>query len=73
MGDFNYRIGLSHEKAMDLVKQQDLEKLYENDQVNQHIRIDDVPRSRLIVESANGRWPFFPVLFRSWDQLYAHL
>ncbi|KAI1356462.1 SacI homology domain-containing protein [Xylaria sp. FL0043] len=34
MGDFNYRIGLSHEKAMDLVKQQDLEKLYENDQLN---------------------------------------
>ncbi len=36
MGDFNYRIGLSHEKAMDLVKQRDLEKLYENDQVRQH-------------------------------------
>ncbi|KAI8954752.1 SacI homology domain-containing protein [Xylaria longipes] len=34
MGDFNYRIGLSHERAMDLVKQQDLEKLYENDQLN---------------------------------------
>ncbi|KAK5628055.1 hypothetical protein RRF57_003770 [Xylaria bambusicola] len=34
MGDFNYRIGLSHERVMDLVKQQDLEKLYENDQLN---------------------------------------
>ncbi|KAI8632322.1 SacI homology domain-containing protein [Xylariaceae sp. FL1651] len=34
MGDFNYRIGLSHERAMDLVKKQDLEKLYENDQLN---------------------------------------
>ncbi|KAI2629029.1 SacI homology domain-containing protein [Xylaria nigripes] len=34
MGDFNYRIGLSHESAMDLVKQQDLERLYENDQLN---------------------------------------
>ncbi|KAI1113640.1 SacI homology domain-containing protein [Nemania sp. NC0429] len=34
MGDFNYRIGLSHDRAMDLVKQQDLEKLYENDQLN---------------------------------------
>ncbi|KAF2964303.1 hypothetical protein GQX73_g9270 [Xylaria multiplex] len=34
MGDFNYRIGLSHERAMDLVKRQDLEKLYENDQLN---------------------------------------
>ncbi|KAI1368023.1 SacI homology domain-containing protein [Xylaria arbuscula] len=34
MGDFNYRIGLSYERAMDLVRQQDLEKLYENDQLN---------------------------------------
>ncbi|KAI1176923.1 SacI homology domain-containing protein [Nemania sp. FL0916] len=34
MGDFNYRIGLSHEKAMNFVKQRDLEKLYENDQLN---------------------------------------
>lgn len=36
MGDFNYRIGLSHERAMDLIKKQDLEKLYENDQVGWH-------------------------------------
>ncbi|KAI1828631.1 SacI homology domain-containing protein [Xylaria intraflava] len=34
MGDFNYRIGLSHERAMELIKQRDLEKLYENDQLN---------------------------------------
>ncbi|KAI1818404.1 SacI homology domain-containing protein [Poronia punctata] len=34
MGDFNYRIGLSHERAMDLVKKQDLAGLYENDQLN---------------------------------------
>ncbi|KAI1341616.1 SacI homology domain-containing protein [Xylariaceae sp. FL0016] len=34
LGDFNYRIGLSHDRAMDLVKRQDLEKLYENDQLN---------------------------------------
>ncbi|EMR62059.1 putative synaptojanin 2 protein [Eutypa lata UCREL1] len=33
LGDFNYRIGLSHDTAMDLIKKQDLEKLYENDQV----------------------------------------
>lgn len=33
-GDFNYRIGLSHERAMDLVQQRDLERLYENDQLN---------------------------------------
>lgn len=35
LGDFNYRIGLSHDRAMELVKQQDLAKLYENDQVRQ--------------------------------------
>ncbi|KAI1500120.1 SacI homology domain-containing protein [Biscogniauxia marginata] len=34
LGDFNYRIGLTHEKAMDLVTKKDLEKLYENDQLN---------------------------------------
>ncbi|KAI0125909.1 SacI homology domain-containing protein [Xylariales sp. AK1849] len=34
MGDFNYRIGLSHDRAMDLVQRQDLGKLYENDQLN---------------------------------------
>ena len=35
LGDFNYRIGLSHERAMELVKQQDIAKLYDNDQVRQ--------------------------------------
>ncbi|KAH6648464.1 SacI homology domain-containing protein [Truncatella angustata] len=34
MGDFNYRIGLSHERATDLVQKKDLGKLYENDQLN---------------------------------------
>ncbi|KUI66736.1 Inositol-1,4,5-trisphosphate 5-phosphatase 1 [Cytospora mali] len=34
LGDFNYRIGLTWEKAMDLVKQRDLESLYANDQLN---------------------------------------
>ncbi|ROW11528.1 hypothetical protein VMCG_01121 [Cytospora schulzeri] len=34
LGDFNYRIGLTWEKAMDLVKQHDLESLYANDQLN---------------------------------------
>ncbi|KAL1877090.1 hypothetical protein VTK73DRAFT_8898 [Phialemonium thermophilum] len=33
-GDFNYRIGLSLEKTKELVRQGDLEKLYENDQLN---------------------------------------
>lgn len=34
LGDFNYRIGLGWEKAMDLVQQHDLESLYANDQLN---------------------------------------
>ncbi|KAK7908118.1 Inositol-1-4-5-trisphosphate 5-phosphatase 1 [Apiospora marii] len=34
LGDFNYRIGLSHERAMELVRQQDLARLYDNDQLN---------------------------------------
>ncbi|SRR6266536_2729587 len=32
-GDFNYRIGLSDERARKLIFQGDLETLYENDQV----------------------------------------
>jgi len=34
LGDFNYRIGLSREKAIDLVNRRDLGRLYENDQLN---------------------------------------
>lgn len=34
LGDFNYRIGLGHDKALALVKKGDLETLYENDQLN---------------------------------------
>ncbi|KAI1459076.1 SacI homology domain-containing protein [Annulohypoxylon moriforme] len=34
LGDFNYRIGLSHERVTDLIQKKDLEKLYENDQLN---------------------------------------
>ncbi|KAK7745367.1 Inositol-1,4,5-trisphosphate 5-phosphatase 1 [Cytospora paraplurivora] len=34
LGDFNYRIGLGWERAMDLVKKRDLEALYGNDQLN---------------------------------------
>ena len=33
-GDFNYRIGLSDEKARQLIKTGDLEALYHNDQVS---------------------------------------
>jgi endonuclease/exonuclease/phosphatase family metal-dependent hydrolase len=34
LGDFNYRIGLGHEKARQLVAAGDLETLYANDQLN---------------------------------------
>ncbi|KAK0731107.1 SacI homology domain-containing protein [Lasiosphaeris hirsuta] len=33
-GDFNYRIGLGLEMAKELVRRRDLERLYENDQLN---------------------------------------
>ncbi|KAB5580730.1 SacI homology domain-containing protein [Coniochaeta sp. 2T2.1] len=33
-GDFNYRIGLSHDRAHELVRTKDLGRLYENDQLN---------------------------------------
>lgn len=34
LGDFNYRIGLSDDRARSLVKSNDLDTLYENDQLN---------------------------------------
>ncbi|KAL7660162.1 Inositol-1,4,5-trisphosphate 5-phosphatase 1 [Aspergillus niger] len=34
LGDFNYRIGLSNQKARELVQQQDFQTLYDNDQLN---------------------------------------
>lgn len=34
-GDFNYRIGLTSEVARELIRQGDLERLYENDQVGE--------------------------------------
>ncbi|KAJ1331578.1 synaptojanin [Microdochium nivale] len=34
LGDFNYRVGLTYERAMELVQKRDIEKLYENDQLN---------------------------------------
>ena len=33
-GDFNYRIGLSDDKARQLIKARDLDTLYQNDQVS---------------------------------------
>lgn len=33
LGDFNYRIGLSNQKARELVQQGDFQTLYDNDQV----------------------------------------
>lgn len=73
MGDFNYRIGLSHERAMDLVKQQDLEKLYENDQVCQPPPILGFIYSPPTVKPSNGCWSFFPLLFRSRHCVHAHI
>ncbi|EJT72835.1 synaptojanin 2 [Gaeumannomyces tritici R3-111a-1] len=34
LGDFNYRIGLSRENALELIRRRDLPHLYENDQLN---------------------------------------
>nr|POE63331.1 inositol-1,4,5-trisphosphate 5-phosphatase 1 [Quercus suber] len=33
-GDFNYRIGINNERARQLIEKQDLDQLYENDQLN---------------------------------------
>ncbi|KAF7713340.1 Uncharacterized protein PECH_001493 [Penicillium ucsense] len=37
LGDFNYRIGLGNSTVRDLILHQDLQKLYDNDQLNLHM------------------------------------
>lgn len=34
LGDFNYRIGMSHDRVKSLIKSEDLSSLYDNDQLN---------------------------------------
>lgn len=63
-GDFNYRIGLSDDKARRLIQANDLATLYRNDQAS---RRRPTRRKLLmsvpIVESSNDRWPCLPFLF----------
>lgn len=40
-GDFNYRIGLSHEKVRTLINEGDFEFLYDNDQVTVYSTLND--------------------------------
>ena len=74
LGDFNYRIGLSDEKARQLIKAGDLDTLYQNDQVS--LEAMD-PYLYLLkewtVELTNGRRAYFSVLFRVENHLHAHL
>ena len=74
LGDFNYRIGLSDEKARQLIKAGDLDTLYQNDQVS--LELTD-PYLYLLrectVELTNGRRAYFSVLLRVENHLHAHL
>jgi endonuclease/exonuclease/phosphatase family metal-dependent hydrolase len=72
LGDFNYRIGLSNEKVQRLCHVNDLETMYENDQVS---CLPTRTGQKLIsaAESANGRWFDFPILLRSTHHLSTYL
>jgi endonuclease/exonuclease/phosphatase family metal-dependent hydrolase len=72
LGDFNYRIGLSNEKVQRLCHVNDLETMYENDQVScSPMRTGQKLTS--VAESANGRWFDFPILLRSTHHLPTYL
>ena len=65
LGDFNYRIGLSDDKARQLIKAGDLDTLYRNDQVsheamNPYLGLLSDKRT---VELTDGRWEYISLLF----------
>lgn len=62
MGDFNYRIGLSNEKAKQLINIGDLDTLYENDQVCSVSRPPIFIANQVIVKPTNGCWSCISVL-----------
>jgi hypothetical protein len=74
-GDFNYRIGLGLERAHELVRKKDLEKLYENDQVSLTWP-ENIFAQRLTegtVKPANGCRIGIPLLFGGPHNFHAHL
>ena len=75
LGDFNYRIGLSDDKARQLIKAGDLDTLYQNDQVsheavNPYLGIViDTPA----VELTDGRWAYVFLLLGVENYLHADI
>ena len=72
LGDFNYRIGLSDERARQLIKGGDIDTLYQNDQVK---TIAGKLRSNLAdlfptAAFANGSWTHISLLFRIKDYFF---
>ena len=75
LGDFNYRIGLSDDKARQLIKAGDLDTLYQNDQVSHETanpRLALLSGMRL-VELADGRRAYISLLFRVENYLHANV
>ena len=66
LGDFNYRIGLSDDKARQLIEAGDLHTLYQNDQVSPEVFIPSLDwlDDRCTVESTDGRRKYVSLLLR---------
>lgn len=59
-GDFNYRVGLGLEMAKDLVRRQDLGRLYENDQVCLASFLHAMLLTTVLSSSTFRWWPVLP-------------
>ena len=65
LGDFNYRIGLSDDRVRKLIEQEDLDTLYENDQVYvPPTKIVSYRCLTIIAPFTNGWWTCIPLLCR---------
>ena len=75
LGDFNYRIGLSDDKARQLIIAGDLDTLYQNDQVSHEAVILKVGSlsDTCAVEPTDDRRAYISLLFRVENHLYANV
>lgn len=73
LGDFNYRIGLSFDKARNFAKAEDYGKLYENDQVCSTHAVDCACADPMPAQSSDGGGVDLSALLRGEDTIQTNL
>lgn len=74
LGDFNYRIGLSHDKVHRLIGAGDLGTLYQNDQVRKvKERTFTLVSNSSVAQPTDDCRPYFSVLCRGQYHLHAYI